>query len=170
MEQPFITIVIIIIALLMAYVIRSYFIFVTTVTSISMLPLLDPGDKVLTRRIYNFSDIRRGDILVFYSAELDKTLIKRVLGLPGDFIEIKSDGSVFINSELLEEPYLAYRAGKGGLFRVPRGQYFLAGDNRPKSSDSRNWEKAYVPEKHILGKALFSLKPFKALHQNIRRT
>lgn len=170
MEQPLITILIIIIVISMAYLIRSYLLFVTTVTSISMLPLLDPGDKVLTRRIYNFSDIKCGDILVFYSTELDKTLIKRVLGLPGDFIEIRSDGSVLINSELLAEPYLAYRAGKGGLFRVPRGEYFLVGDNRPKSSDSRNWNKPCIPEKHILGKAMFSLKPFKALRQNMRRS
>ncbi len=169
MEQPFTTIAIILIALAMAYLIRSYFVFVTTVSSISMLPLLEPGDQVLTRRIYTYSDIKRGDILVFYSAELDKTLIKRVLGLPGDFIEIKNDGAVYINSEHLEEPYLAYRAGKGGLYRVPRGQYFLVGDNRPKSSDSRTWKKTCIPEKHILGKVLFSLKPFKALRPNTRR-
>ncbi len=169
MEHPFFTIVIIIIVLAIGYLIRSFFIFVTTVTSISMLPLLEPGDKILTRRIYNYSDIKRGDILVFFSQELNKTLIKRVIGLPGDLIEFRSDGSVFINSELYEEPYLAYRAGSSGLFRVPRGQYFLIGDNRPKSSDSRNWKKAYVPAKHILGKGLFSLKPFRAIHQNARR-
>lgn len=143
-----------------AYLIRAYFIFVTKVSSCSMLPLLNPEDKILTRRIYHGSEIKRGDIIVFYSQELDKTLIKRAIGLPGDQVEIKSDGTVWIGGMPLAEPYLAYRAGKGGSFKVPKGRYFLIGDNRPKSNDSRHWARAYIPEKHILGKAIFRLKPF----------
>jgi signal peptidase I len=99
--------------------------------------------------------------LVFYSEEHKKQLIKRVIGLPGDKINI-SKGTVTINGEVLQEDYvknndLSYE----GNFEVPENKYLFLGDNRSNSNDSRLWINPYIDEKDIEGKALLRVYPFK---------
>src|SRR5665648_1157620 len=85
--------------LVAALLIRRYIFFIALVSSNSMLPVIKSGDRIFTRRIYNFHDIKTGDILVFFSEELNSVLIKRVIGLPYDFVEVKEDGTVFVNKK-----------------------------------------------------------------------
>lgn len=73
-----------------------------------MYPAIQPGDRILTTRLYDTGEITRGDILVFQSEELDEVLVKRVIGLPGDGIVIKETGEVFVNGERLAEEYVEY--------------------------------------------------------------
>lgn len=109
---------------------------------------------------YMFSDPtpERGDIVTFWSDELDKLLVKRVIGLPGDEVSFR-DGYVYINDELLEEPYLS-RQGvtqsrpDQSVFTVPEGCLFFMGDNRGGSNDARFWEQPFVPVDCIKARVL----------------
>ncbi len=107
---------------------------------------------------YLFSPPQRGDIIVFrYPKEPSRDFIKRVIGVPGDIVEIKN-GVVYVNGKPLHEDYTAdppsyFQPAE----RVPEGQYFVLGDNRNNSSDSHVW--GLVPEENIIGKAWFSYWP-----------
>lgn len=149
----------IILAAIIAIFIRRYIFFITLVSSCSMCPHIKPKDRIITTRVYNFSNIRRGDILVFYSPELQKMLIKRVIGLPNDGAEIKTDGSTYINQKKLDEPYVEYPGGLNHKFKVPAKGYLFLGDNRDRSHDSRSWLEPFIFEKDIRGKARFCLFP-----------
>lgn len=130
------------------------------VESISMQPNLYEGDFVLVNRIaYRFAAPQRGDIVVFrFPPNPEETpYIKRIIGLPGDTVSVR-DGSVFINGILLTEPYLKVPTGQDGTWVVSEKTIFVMGDNRPSSSDSRNW--GLVPYENIIGKALFIYLPF----------
>ena len=104
--------------------------------------------------------MKRGDIIVFYSQEFSETFVKRLIGLPGDKIEIKN-GIVFVNGEQLEEDYVKNKDKYNGTFKVPEGKYFFLGDNRPNSKDSRLWKNPYVDSSDIKGKLQFRFYPFK---------
>lgn len=145
--------------LIVALLTRRYIFFIALVSSNSMCPVLKSGDRIFTRRIYNFHDIKRGDILVFYSGELNSVLIKRVIGLPDDFVEVKDDGTVFVNKKRMKEPYVELKGGIGGEFLVPEKKYLLLGDNRTYSRDSRYWAEPNISEKAIQGKAIFCVFP-----------
>ena len=84
-------------------------------------------------------------------------MIKRVIGLPADQIELRSDASVRVNGETLEEQYAISRGSFRGSFSVPAGHYFFLGDNRERSEDSRSWERPYIPFSDIKGKIIFSI-------------
>lgn len=135
-----------------ALLIRKFVFHVTQVTSNSMLPTLQPHTRLLTFRVYHPDKIQRGEIIVFYSHEKEMTMIKRLIGLPGDCIQIKMNGELLVNGEIQKEPYVKYSGGKGGSYRVPKGEYFFLGDNRAESNDSRHWKKATIPAKDIQGK------------------
>ena len=110
------------------------------------------------RLSYIFSKPERGDVIIFeYPDDGDKLLIKRVIGLPGEMVIIK-DGLVYINgSEVpLEEPY-AHGVSRQdfGPYLIPADCYFVLGDNRDNSKDSRYWKNTYVTKKQIIAKALF---------------
>jgi signal peptidase I len=123
------------------------------VQSISMQPNLKEGDLVLVNRlVYNFSEPKRGDVIVFQNPinPEDVPYIKRIIGLPGDTVLI-GQGKVMINGQLLSEPYLSVTTQRGGEFTIPEGEYFVMGDNRNNSSDSRAW--GNVPAEHIIGRA-----------------
>lgn len=123
------------------------------VQSISMQPNLKEGDLVLVNRlVYNFSEPKRGDVIVFQNPinPEDVPYIKRIIGLPGDTVLI-DQGKVMINGQLLSEPYLSVTTQRGGEFTIPEGEYFVMGDNRNNSSDSRAW--GNVPAEHIIGRA-----------------
>ncbi len=148
-------------SIIMALLIRRYFLYVTVVSSYSMYPLLKPGDRVFTLRIYRFNRIYRGNILIFYSNEMQEMMIKRIIGLPGDHVNICRNGDVYINREKLEEPYVQYRGGSVGIFEIPERKYFLLGDNRVKSRDCRHFREAYISQNEIRGKAILCLYPMR---------
>ena len=123
------------------------------VESVSMQTTLHPGDFVFVNRLaYRFGAPRRGDVVVFNPPfDSPEPYIKRMIGLPGDEITIE-DGKVFINSELLPEPYIREEFHSNGTWLVPQDSVFFMGDNRNNSSDSRSW--GMVPLENVIGKAI----------------
>ena len=128
----------------------------------SMEPTLSNGDIVLLTKTTRFN---RGDLCGF--TWNNKLLIKRVIGTPGDWIEIDTDGTIYLNGELLEEPYVEQPAfGECDLefpFQVPQEQYFVVGDMRESSIDSRNTLIGCVAQEQIVGKVFFRVWPFKTM-------
>jgi signal peptidase I len=127
----------------------------------SMLPRLVDQERIFVNRfIYRFADIHRGDIVVFwYPRDQNKSFIKRVVGIPGDAVEIRN-GAVLVNGDKVDEPYLKPEFRDHESYRkqvVPEGQYFVLGDHRNSSNDSRNW--GCVPRELIYGKAVFRYWP-----------
>lgn len=121
------------------------------VENISMQPTLQPGEfLVVNKMAYRFSDHQRGDVVVFHhSAQED--YIKRIIGVPGDKVEV-IDGLVKVNGVALEEPYISASPGYTGTWQVPEGMLFVLGDNRNQSSDSHKW--GFVSTESVVGKAL----------------
>jgi signal peptidase I len=129
----------------------------------SMMPgLLDQERLFINQFSYRFGlgDIKRGDTVVFwYPEDTTKSYIKRVIGLPGDSVSVQ-DGSVYVNGKKLEEDYVPeeYRDDRPyGPETVPPNQYFVLGDHRISSNDSRAW--GFVPRNYIYGKAVFVFWP-----------
>lgn len=150
----------ILVALVLAFVINKALIFKIYIPSVSMSPTLEVGDQCFATRVYNKDNIKRGDILVFYSEELDSLLIKRVVGLPGEEVEVKDGGSVYINGVKYEEPYVINQSDMSGSFKVPEDHYLFLGDNRANSKDARFWENKYISKENIKGKARIRVFPF----------
>ena len=158
---------IILIALVISLLVRTYVAEARLIPSESMLPTLKIGDRLIVDKFFyeirGTKDIQRGDIVVFApppaaASKSDIPFIKRVIGLPGETISIKKD-VVYINGEPLEEPYLA--AEPTGNFKplvIPEGNVFLMGDNRNNSHDSRFW--GPLPLENIIGVAEFRYYPF----------
>lgn len=128
----------------------------------SMEPTLVNGDIVLLNKTVNFD---RGELCGF--SWNNKLLIKRVIGIPGDWIEIDTDGTVYLNGEMLEEPYAQQLAiGECDLdfpYQVPQEAYFVLGDMRESSIDSRNTLIGCVEKDQIVGKVFFRIWPFKKI-------
>ena len=126
----------------------------------SMEPTLSNGDIVLLAKTSHF---QRGDLCGF--TWNNKLLIKRVIGLPGDWIEIDTDGNIYLNGDKLEEPYVDHKAlGECDLqfpYQVPQEQYFVIGDMRESSIDSRNTVIGCIPKEQIVGKVFFRIWPIK---------
>lgn len=152
----------IIIALVLVILINKFLFFNVYVPSTSMVPTINKDDKMVITRIYNTNNIKRGNIIVFYSDELNKTLIKRVIGLPGDHIVIH-DGIVNINGEDIKEDYVQNNEKFNGNFNVPKRKFFFLGDNRANSNDARRWVNPYIDEECIKGEAIFRFYPFNKL-------
>ena len=125
----------------------------------SMEPTLSNGDIVLLTKTTRFE---RGDLCGF--TWNNKLLIKRVIGLPGDWIEIDTDGTIYLNGNKLDEPYVQQIAlGECDLefpFQVPQEQYFVVGDMRKSSIDSRNSLIGCIQKEQIVGKVFFRIWPF----------
>ena len=128
----------------------------------SMEPTLVNGDIVLLTKTTSFN---RGELCGF--SWNNKLLIKRVIGIPGDWIEIDIDGTVYLNGEKLDEPYAVQLAvGECDLefpFQVPQEQYFVLGDMRESSIDSRNTLIGCVEKDQVVGKVFFRIWPFKSI-------
>lgn len=124
----------------------------TWVRSHSMAPTLPDGSLALTRRLLRTTPIRRGDVVIVKSRELAEPMVKRVIGLPAETVMIKV-GEVSIDGRALAEPY-ASPSVFTDTYQVPPGHYFLLGDNRDASSDSRTWRKPCVPREAIIGRIL----------------
>lgn len=124
----------------------------------SMTPTLVNGNIVAAVRNGTY---QRGDIIAFYYN--NKILVKRVIGMPGEWVNMDENGNVTIDGEPLEEPYLTEKAlGECDIelpYQVPEGRYFVMGDHRSVSSDSRSSQVGCVSEEQIVGKLLFRLWP-----------
>ena len=155
-------------AVLLAYIISNFIIINATVPTTSMKPTIMQKDRMIGFRLaYVFDDVERGDIIIFrYPDDPSQNFVKRVIGLPGEYIEI-INGMVYIsNSEdetykrQLEEPYLLEMAeGNMDKVQIPKDCYFVMGDNRNDSHDSRYWNTQFVSKDDILGEALFVYWP-----------
>jgi len=146
-------------ALILALVLRTFVVQAFWIPSGSMIPTLMPGDRVLVAKFwYHFAEPKRGQIVVFkYPLDPTRDFVKRLIALPGEAVEIKN-GVVYINDMPLEEPYVKNRDFLSmEKVTVPRGQYFMMGDNRPNSQDSRFW--GFVPKNYLLGPAFFRYWP-----------
>jgi signal peptidase I len=176
----------IIIALVLALLIKTFLIQAFYIPSQSMEPTLQVGDRVLVNKlVFRFREPRRGEVIVFenpryddqdrnplaavwhwvteglgFTADPNKDFIKRLVALPGDTIEVKG-GQVFVNGQQIEEPYLNRPRDRSdyGPFTVPEGQVFVMGDNRANSQDSRSPAVGPVPEDKIVGRAFIILWP-----------
>jgi signal peptidase I len=126
-------------------------VWLTRVESWSMAPNLRPGSLLLTRRLRRSEGVRRGDVVVFRSAELGRRIVKRIVGLPGETVVVDSRG-VSVDRVPLGEPYVLVHGGAGGSFSVPDGAYLVLGDNRVWSSDSRSWRQPFVARSAIEGR------------------
>lgn len=151
------------IAVILSLVLRKLFFFTINVPTTSMVPTINIGDHIIVTKIYNYNNIKRGDVIVFNSKELHEPLIKRLIGLPGDTVEVQDDGTVLVNKIKLSEPYVKNNGGKSGTYKVPKGKYFFMGDNRSVSFDSRYWNESYIPQSDIMGKARFTIYPIKRI-------
>ena len=147
-------------AFIVAFILSNFVIVNARVPSGSMISTINENDKLIGFRLaYLFSDPKRGDIVMFDSPVEDKIYIKRVIGLPGETVEIR-DNTVYINGERLEEDYVKNEwTNSPGTktYDVPEGCYFMMGDNRNASADSRVW--GVIKEDAIIAKAKFRYYP-----------
>jgi signal peptidase I len=145
------------------YAVLSTFVGRFKVLSVSMEPTLYEGQYLLiSKQTHKIWPLRRGDVLVFqYPRSPQKNYIKRLIGLPGEKIELRN-GELYINDKFVPEPWLSVQT-RGNLDSRSLGQdeYFVMGDNRNNSSDSRTW--GSINSQHIIGKAIFRYWPFSDL-------
>ena len=134
----------------------------------SMLPTFNTGEYLIIDQIsHNFKDIQRGDVLVFrFPDDRDRFFIKRVIGLPGETVEISGEEVKIINSDnpggfVLSEPHITRQTASSVNTTLSSGEYFMMGDNRKESLDSRVW--GPLNEKLILGRAFLRLMPIDSL-------
>lgn len=149
-----------IIAIVLAVVIRAFIFQPFYIPSGSMMPTLYRGDRIIVSKLsYRFHLPQRGDIVVFhYPRNPKKTYIKRLIGLGGETVAL-ADGKLFINGQEIPEPYLppgTYFPDFGPV-KVPKGYYFMLGDNRMNSEDSRVW--GFLDRRLIIGKAVLVYWP-----------
>jgi signal peptidase I len=157
-------------ALMIAALVVVFVVQPVKVEGTSMLPRLHDGERIFVNKLIYYDEYRwaprveRGDIVVFwFPDDPSKSYIKRVVGLPGDTVELR-EGRVRINGAELEEKYLDPRFNASPKSQAPvyvrPNYYFVMGDNRDNSSDSRSW--GLVPKKYVYGKALFRYWPLNA--------
>ena len=145
-----------------AVLIATFVLPVLRVTGNSMTPTLENGTVVICKKT---TKLERGDVIAFYYN--NKLLLKRIIGLPGDVIDMKADGTVYLNGELLEEDYIDSSSyGENDItypYQVPEDRYFVMGDHRATSVDSRSKTIGCVSEEVILGKVKASVWPIKKI-------
>ena len=174
----------IVIAAALAIFLRTFFFQIYKIPTTSMVPVLMPGDKIFVSkltygpkipftplRIPGFSKPKRFDVVVFIppmAFERNKAYVKRLIGLPGDEIELKN-GNIYINGKIVVDPKIAgtyyYNQGTYGVEGkrtvVPDGKYFFLGDNSISSKDGREW--GFADEKDVIGKAILIWWPPKRI-------
>ena len=155
---------IIVTAAIIAFVLNKFIIANSRVPSGSMENTIMTGDRVIGSRLsYKFQEPERGDIVIFHWPD-DESIyfVKRIIGLPGDTVDIKN-GKVYINNSEtpLDEPYIREEMDLEPPlhYEVPEDCYFMMGDNRNESLDARSWENTYVHEDKIIAKVLFRYFP-----------
>jgi signal peptidase I len=179
--------VLLLVAFILALLIKTFLVQAFYIPSASMEPTLQIGDRVLVNKVvYHLHDPRRGDIIVFsdphpltsahrnpvsaflhwlteglgVSSNPEKDFIKRVIGLPGDTVEIDSRGTVLVNGRAVHEPYLSavHDTRPYGPIHVPAGNLFVLGDNRTDSNDSR-FGLGFIPRDKVVGRAFVIIWP-----------
>ena len=161
----------ILVALVLTLIIRTFVIQAFKIPSGSMRPTLVEGDKLFVNKfIYRFHPPERGDIIVFkYPVDMKKDFIKRLVGFPGDIVEIR-DGKIYVQDRAVDDPesfgkFYYYNhdpyGGPDEKVKVPENAYYVLGDNSANSTDSRFW--GFVPKKNILGKAVFRWWPLRRM-------
>ncbi len=158
--------IILLIAVIASFLVRIYAVQTFFIPSGSMEPTLHVGDRILVNKLsVRFGTINIGDIIVFKAPPTEhcddgayKDLVKRVIGLPGDVMTSKGN-VVYVNGKALKEPWTYFQTLSPPIkrFVVPANSYFVMGDNRANSCDSRFW--GAVPHKDIIGKAFFRIWP-----------
>ena len=151
-------IAVVVCVLLITYVVQAF-----KVQGTSMSPELLDGERILVNKyLYRFGDIERGDVVVFWYPEDPKlSFIKRIVGLPGETVEVRN-GKVYVDGILIDEPYVVVDNADHRSFasqEIRPGHYFVLGDNRRGSNDSRSW--GLVPERYIYGKAFVRIWPLR---------
>ena len=154
------------IALCLALLIRTFVAEPRYIPSESMVPTLYEGDRLVVEKVsYHFQQPRTGDIVVFQPpAELqrrgyskDQAFIKRVIGVPGEIVSV-TNGKVYLNGQPLSEDYIAEPPNQPfPPVQVPENEFFVMGDNRNNSNDSRYW--GFLPKENIIGRAIFRFWP-----------
>ena len=153
---------VLVIAVAVALILNCFIIINSVVPSGSMESTIMSGSRMFGFRLaYMFDGPQQGDIVIFrYPDDESQTFVKRVIGTPGDTVEIKA-GVTYVNGEILDEPYLneTPSALDFGPYVVPEDSYFVMGDNRNHSNDARYWTNTYVTRKQILAKAIICYWP-----------
>lgn len=155
---------IILIAVAISVVLKTFVVDSRVIPSLSMYPTIQVGDRVILNKLAYIGDraLQRGDIVVFYPpAELNSKddLIKRVIGLPGETLQI-IDGVVYINGEPLDESYVYGTPDYDyATVTIPDDCYFMMGDNRNESLDSHLWKNPFIENEDIRGRAVFVYWP-----------
>ncbi|MBF2009716.1 signal peptidase I [Chlorogloeopsis fritschii PCC 9212] len=160
----------VLIALVLAFLIRTFIAEPRYIPSDSMVPTLHTGDRLVVEKVsYYFNPPRLGDIVVFQPPDelqrrgypKDQAFIKRVIGEPGKIVTINS-GKVYINGQPLQENYIAEPPNQPfAPVVVPEEEFFVMGDNRNDSNDSRYW--GFLPRKNIIGRAVFRFWPLERI-------
>jgi len=150
---------IIVLAVIIAFICNNYIIVNAQIPSDSMCNGIKTGDRLFGFRFsYLYASPKRGDVVIFkYPDDETQNYVKRIIGLPGDIVVIK-DSKVYVNDVLLDEPYIREPMAANSqvlTYSVPKGYYFMMGDNRNNSLDSRFWKNTYVAKDKILAKAIF---------------
>ncbi len=145
-----------------AVLLATLFLPVLQVSGSSMEPTLSDGDIIL---LIKTDDLATGDLIGFYYQ--NKLLLKRVIGVAGDVIDIDEEGNVTVNGELLDEPYVTNKSlGECDItlpYQVPESRVFVMGDNRATSIDSRSSAIGCIEEEQIVGKVLVRIYPLKSI-------
>ncbi|MFD2043931.1 signal peptidase I [Ornithinibacillus salinisoli] len=156
----------IIIAIILAFIIRNFLFATSIVEGDSMDPTLENGERVIFNKIvYFIGEPARGDIIIIQRPQ--KNYVKRVIGLPGETIEIK-DHKLFINDEQYEQTFITEEAinhtGNFGPIEIPEDSYFVMGDHRAISKDSRNGL-GFITEDEIIGRSELVIFPFSEMER-----
>lgn len=146
------------VAIIIAFIFNKCIVVNAKTPTTSMENTIMPGDRYFGFRLsYMFDEPKRQDIVIFeFPDDESQTFVKRIIGIPGDIVEIKND-KVYVNGEPLDEPYLKepMKLHQNMTFIVPQDCYFMMGDNRNISKDARYWTNTFVKKDKILGKAIF---------------
>ena len=160
-KNLYIYLIIIVSAVALAFLINRFVIINAHVPTECMDPTINVNDKLIGFRLaYLFKDPQRGDIVIFkYPDDESQIFIKRIIGVPGDKVEIV-EGVLYLNDKPTYEQYIKEKMyGNYGPYEVPDDCYFVLGDNRNVSEDARFWQNTYVTRKQILAKAWFKYSP-----------